>query len=172
MPVGGRRRAVLGQPGPQGLGVAVAKLVPGDGDRQWRAGLAPAGSLGPVGRVAVDQELGEELERGGHGPAALRGSEPGQVHGYRIPSATRRLDAGRSIALGELKVTSLRRQGRTGHEPNTAGSKTETTTPARKKPKFMAKPFQKERRPSASSSARISTATASAWARLTRVSSS
>jgi hypothetical protein len=61
VPVGRCRRAVLGQPGPQGLGVAVAELVPGHGDRQGRAGLASAGSLGPVGLLAIEQELGQEL---------------------------------------------------------------------------------------------------------------
>jgi hypothetical protein len=55
MAVGGRRRAMLGQPGPQGLSVAVAELMPGDGDGQRRAGLSPAGPLGPVGGLAVDE---------------------------------------------------------------------------------------------------------------------
>jgi hypothetical protein len=68
VPVGRRRRVVLGQPGPQGLGMAVAELVPGHGDRQRHAIPTPAGSLGPLGRLAVDQKLGQELERGIHGP--------------------------------------------------------------------------------------------------------
>lgn len=119
-----------------------------------------AGSLGPVGRVAVDQELGEEFERRRHRPAGLGRGEPGQVRGHRITSA-QRLDGGRSIAGGELEVASLR-QGGTGHEPNTAGTKTEAATPARKKPKFMAKSIQKERRPSVASSPRTRVATASA----------
>jgi hypothetical protein len=71
VPVGCRRRAVLGQPGPKRLGVAVAELVPGHGDRQGRAVAAPPGPLGPDGRVPVDQELGQELELGRHGPAGL-----------------------------------------------------------------------------------------------------
>jgi hypothetical protein len=70
--VGGSRRAVLGQPGPQRLGVAVAELVPGHGHRQRPAVPAPAGSFGAVRRVSVDQEFGQQLERGGHGPAGFR----------------------------------------------------------------------------------------------------
>ena len=87
--VGGRRRAVLGQPGPQRLGMAVAELVPGDGDGQRRAGLAPAGPLIPAGRAAVDQELGEELQRRGHRPAGLGRGHSSQVHGHRVAGGGR-----------------------------------------------------------------------------------
>ena len=119
MPVGGWRRAVLGQPGPQGLGVAVAQLMPGHGHRQRRAVPTPAGPLGPVGRVAVHQQFGEELERGGHGPAGLGRGQPGQVHRRRIAAGVRcrdrwgRGDSGLKRDLHGPQVASGK-----GHYPN------------------------------------------------------
>ena len=62
-------------------------------------GVAPRRSPDRGRRVAR-----QELERASHGSAALRGGQPGQVHGQRIAGADWRLDGDRSRVGGQLEV--------------------------------------------------------------------
>jgi hypothetical protein len=58
VPVGGRWRAVLGQPGPERLSVGVAEAMPGDVAGQQPLLLSPSASLLGGRRTAVDESLG------------------------------------------------------------------------------------------------------------------
>jgi len=85
--------------------------VPADSDRQGltgsRQGLTgspPASSLGPVSRLAADEQVGQELKRSSHGPAALGRGQPGQVYGHGITSASARLDGAQRVVGGEFEV--------------------------------------------------------------------